>query len=317
MRKLVNNVKRVNAILWTGNVLLIIGIVAFAFQFLIFQDILVHEVDPPISIPPTTSKNPNVTDIRALRDLANPLKPPVGRGPVPPRGPIGLTGTDSIANDPTSHTAYLNIKSRNLAVNAYAGEAIRDEAAGVEVPELAGWRLKNVTSTTAVFKTADGEVTLQLEEITAAPPGLVGTAVPGGIPAPQPGAAWEKAKYATKKNDAQSDDNREVWQVDRKEVEWAGTNWETVLQGVSLEAYPAGGLKINSLPDGGYATDRGFRAGDVLKVVNGQAIDSIVRLQEIMKSMAKTQTTLNVIVDRSGRLYTLQYQVQPAGRQPR
>src|SRR5258705_13368656 len=56
MRKLVNNVKRVNAILWTGNILLIIGIVAFAFQFLIFQDILVHEVDPPISIPPSTGR---------------------------------------------------------------------------------------------------------------------------------------------------------------------------------------------------------------------------------------------------------------------
>jgi hypothetical protein len=176
--------------------------------------------------------------------------------------------------------------------------------------------LKSVTPTTAVFKTPGEEVTLQLEEITAAPPALVGTGVPGAAP-PPPGAAWEKAKYATKKNDARSDDNREVWEVDRKEVEWAGSNWESVLQGVSIEPYPGGGLKINSLPDGGYASDRGFRAGDVLRVVNGQAIDSIARLQEVMKGMSKNQATLNVIVDRSGRLYTIQYQVQPAGRQPR
>src|SRR6185503_11007330 len=132
------NVKRINSLLWTGNVLLIVGIVAFAFQFLIFQDVLVHEVDPPISIPPSTSKNPNVTDIRALRDLGNPLKPrPIEKpGPPGPTGPIALTGTDSIAGDPTSHAAYLLVKNRNLAVNAYVGEPIRDEIAGVEVPEL-------------------------------------------------------------------------------------------------------------------------------------------------------------------------------------
>jgi len=312
------NVKRINALLWTGNVLLIVGIVAFAFQFLIFQDVLVHEVDPPISIPPSTGKSTAYTDIRALRDMGNPLKPLPPKGPDSkvPSGPIGLTGTDSIAGDPTSHAAYLLVKNRNLAVNAYVNEPIRDETAGVEVPELSGWRLKNVTSKTAVFKTENGEVTLQLDEITAAP-ALIGTAVPGGIPVPQPGVAWEKAKYATKKNESRTDDNREVWEVDRKEMEWAGANWESVLQGVNVEPYPGGGLKINSLPDGGYASDRGFRAGDVLKVVNGQSIDSMVRLQEVMKGMARNQTTLNVVVDRSGRLYTLQYQVQPAGRQPR
>ena len=305
-----NNVKRVNAFLWLGNVVLIIGIVAFALQFLILQEAMAPEVDPPISIPAGPGKTQAYTDTKSLAGLANPMKPIVmGTGPGPREsGPVRLTGTFAIQDDPTSHTAFLVVVNRSLSVNAYAGEAIRDESVGVEVPELASWRLKEVTPTTAVFATDKGEQTLKLEEITASAAATPGT--PGFKP-PTELTAWEKAKYTTKKDDARSDDSREMWSVDRKEVEWAGQNWESVLQGVGLEAYPGGGLKITALPEGGYASDRGFRAGDVVKVINNQAVDSITRLQDVMKSMARNTTVLSVIVDRGGRLYTLQYQVQP------
>src|SRR5688572_24642739 len=173
------NAKRANALLWTGNVLLIIGIVAFAFQYLIFPELKTHQDDPPVTVPPYTQAL-DPTDTSALGKLSNPLLPPVG--PVSkdgPRGPVKLIGTDRIVDDPDADTAYLEIPSRRLNVNAYVGEPVRADSTGLEVPELSGWRRKSVTPKSALFTTPSAEVTMQLEEFVATP------ATMG--PAPNPG----------------------------------------------------------------------------------------------------------------------------------
>lgn len=306
-----NNAKRANALLWTGNILLIVGIVAFAFQFLIFPEVRAPEVEPPISVPPLGTPH-DPTDTQALARLPNPLLPPkdiVKAGDVR-TGPIRLIGTDRIQDDPSADTAYLLIVNRNVNVNAYVDEPIRDESAGQEISELKDWRLKSVTPKSAVFDTPAGPLTLQLEEITAAAPSAGGP--PGSTPLA--GTAWDSARYTSKKNPQRSNDNQEVWDMDRKEVEWAAANAEALMQGVQLDPYAGGGLKITVLPEGSYGADRGLRSGDVIRSVNGQQIESIGKLTEVMRNMSKNTPVLTVQVDRSGRIYTLQYTAQRAPR---
>jgi len=307
------NAKRANALLWTGNVLLIIGIVAFAFQYLIFPELKTRETEAPNTVPPYTQPN-DPTDTTALGKLANPLVPPklVNPDAGGPRGPVRLIGTDRILDDPTADTAYLELPARKLNVNAYLGEPVRDDSTGVEVPECAGWRLKSVTPKSATFSTQGGQdVTLQIEEFVASPPSMTGAAISATLP----GLPWESNKFASKKDAARSTDAQEMWNIDRKEVEWAAANVDMILRDVTLEPYPGGGLKISTLPEGGFAAERGFRTGDVIRSVNAQPVESIAKLTEVMKGLSKNSRTLSVQVDRSGRLYTITYQVPPIPRQ--
>jgi hypothetical protein len=306
-----NNAKRTNALLWTGNILLIIGIVAFAFQFLIFPEVRAPEAEPPISVPPFVNPQ-DPTDTQALARVPNPLLPPkdIPKPGSVASGPIRLIGTDRIQDDPTADTAYLFIVNRSVNVNAYVGEPIRDESAGQEVSELNGWRLKSVTPKTALFDTPAGPTTLQLEEITASAPSAAGP--PGS--AALAGTAWDSARYTSKKNPQRSNDSQEAWDIDRKEVEWAAANADALMQGVQLDPYAGGGLKITVLPEGSYGADRGLRSGDVIRSVNGQQIESIGKLTEVMRNMSRNTPMLTVQVDRSGRIYTLQYTAPRAPR---
>ena len=306
------NAKKANALIWVGNILLIVGIVAFALQFLIMPEIRTRDFDPPISIP-LRKETQDETDVKALSNLLNPLVPGVKDKDVAVKsGPVKLQGTDQITGDATSHVAYLSLPARQLNVNAYVGEAVKDDSTGVEVPELAGWRLKSVTPKSATF-TVNGETkTLQLEEIVASAPPPPGPFSPGaGL---QAGVAWDAAKFTTKKDPARSNDSQEAWNMDRKEVDWAAANVDTILSQVSLEVYSGGGLKINSVPEGTFVSDRGLRSGDVLRSVNGQQVTSIQQLGDVMRSLSKNATTLSIAVDRSGRMYTLTYTVPRPGR---
>ena len=311
-----NNVKRVNAFLWTANVLLIVGIVAFAFQFLILQEVRPIEVDPPLSLAQSPPDKGMMVDPKFLRELPNPVKAPVDRTKDPVRtGPVRLIGTDRVVGEPGSDTAYIVLVNRNLFLNAYVGEAIRDRSTEEDVPELKGWKLQKVTPTEAIFETPGDTITLKLDEYAAAPaaPGNPGgTSGPPGPPAPP--SAWERARYASRKLEAGSNENMETWQVDRKEVEWAAANWESALNGVSLEPYSGGGLKITALPQGSFASDRGFKAGDVIRSVNNQKIDSLVNLTDLVKGMAKNTPSMTVTVDRGGRPYTLTFQAAASSR---
>ena len=307
------NAKRENALLWTGIVLLIIGIVAFEFQYLIFPELKTRENEAPVTVPPYSQPN-DPTDTSALGKLSNPLVPPKPTGPVEggPRGPVRLIGTDRILDDPAADTAYLELPARKLNVNAYIGEPVRDDSTGTEVSECAGWRLKSVTPKSATFSTKEGpDVTLQIEEFVASPPSLTGAPITTTLP----GLPWEPSKFSSKKDPARSNDTQEIWNIDRKEVEWASVNVDLILRDVHLEPYPGGGLKINTLPEGGFAAERGFRAGDVIRSVNSQPVESIAKLTEVMKGLSKNATTLSVQVDRSGRLYTITYTVPRAPRQ--
>ena len=162
--------KRANALLWTGNVLLIFGIVPFALDSFVLHDRTARIVDSPQPLPLKLSGGDS-WDTLALSRFSNPLVEVV---PEPLIDLICLIGTDRIAGDLRSQTAYLFIASRKLHVNAYVGEPIRD-IGGWEVPEMAGWRLKSITSKGAVFATPQGDRSLDLVQC----PATVAAATPG------------------------------------------------------------------------------------------------------------------------------------------
>ncbi len=300
------NPKVLNGALWTASGLLVLAIAGYAFQFLLFQppSDLLDGVDRPVPLPAAGAAGAPPKDFAPLREGPNPL-----RERRPDKGPAAAAGRLSAAKllgteaKPEPAVAYLWIPSRNLNVNAYAGEPVLDRMNEVEVPELAGWVLVRVTSATAVFRGPGGEETLTVEAppVTAGPAGAPGPLAPGA------GDAWEKGKFSTKQT--RTTDSMEVWEVDAKEAAWASANFESALANVQLSVYPGGGLKIDALPDGSVAFERGFRTGDVLKAVNGQGLDSVQKMSEIFKAMGSNQRTVTIQVDRSGRPYTLQFQV--------
>jgi hypothetical protein len=301
------NAKRVNALLWTGNVVLIIGIVAFAFQFLIFPEARPRQVDPPETVPPQ-GKVDDPTDVTPLSRLPNPVIPRINTPPPGQHGQVRLIGTDRIKGEPESDTAYMEVVSRKLHVNAYVGETILDGPSGQEVGELSGWRLKNVTSKTAVFTTPAGEQTLQLDETTiSSAPGPGNPLIPGNLA--MAGQPWESGKFTSKKDTNRSNELQEIWTIDRKEVDWAAANVESILQGVTMEPFAGGGLKITSLPVGSFGEERGLRTGDVLRSVNGQQIESPAKLNEVFRNLSKNTQALNIVVDRAGKMYTLSYSI--------
>jgi hypothetical protein len=156
-----SNTRRLNALLWTANALMIIVIVAFAFQYLVFAEHRTWSPAPPL--PVTCGGAPEGADAGALCRLHNPLRP--DQNPPLVRF-ILLIGTDRVLGDPDGITAYLELPARKLNVNAYRAEPVLDST-GRELAELAGWRLKSVTSKSALFSTPKGDVTLQLVEGTA------------------------------------------------------------------------------------------------------------------------------------------------------
>ena len=164
------NAKRANILLWTGNLVLILGIASFAIGAFVFHESPNRMVEEP-KLLPRVSPPVEVRDTDLLAGLPNPLKEPVV---IPPIDVVCLIGIDGIAGDPKTATAYLFLAGRKLFVNAYVGEPIRDPGTGGEVAELSGWRLKSVTSKGAVFSTPRGDNTLNLSDGRA----LLATAIP-------------------------------------------------------------------------------------------------------------------------------------------
>ena len=147
------NAQKVNAVFWGAHVLLMGGLAACAFTFVILYEPAFHlsRVAPP-QAGPEARGGQVVMDDAVLRDLPNSLREltPKVSDPAPEFHAM-LIGVDRVAGDPQSAVAYLFMPARDLYVNAYMGEPIRDEREGWEVPELSGWKLASLTATYAIF----------------------------------------------------------------------------------------------------------------------------------------------------------------------
>ncbi|MBI4563619.1 MAG: hypothetical protein HY716_02870 [Planctomycetes bacterium] len=305
-------IKKFNAALWGGNALLLTAITVFSLQFLILPEpkSYLTDIEPP-RVEPASAQGRGLHDYGLLRNLPNPLRPPKN----PSANPVAVSdfhakviGADRVAGDPNSAVAYLFVPTRNLYVNAYMDEPIRDPLENRDVPELAGWRLVGITTTHATFTSGQKEATLPLQDLTLPPPATQSA----GSGARADHTPWDKSKYQSKLT--RSTDQLEIWQIDRDEAAWLMDNWKDALQGVTLSSYPQGGLKVDALPGGGVAAERGLRVNDVIRSINGHRLDNVQKVEEILRRMPRHQQSIQIMLDRAGRRYTLHYNLARPGR---
>ncbi|MBI4564253.1 MAG: hypothetical protein HY716_06130 [Planctomycetes bacterium] len=158
---------------WAMNALLLLGIFAVGLHMASTtnETTLAADVTPPEPLPQIPiPKKREAGGTEMLRDLPNPLRlaTPNGSNASKRSGRSDLSeiallhGFDQVKGDLSSATAYLYLPSRKVQVNAYLGETIRDSATGEEIPELAGWKLAQLTSGGAVFRKGPSEAILKM-----------------------------------------------------------------------------------------------------------------------------------------------------------
>jgi S1-C subfamily serine protease len=97
--------------------------------------------------------------------------------------------------------------------------------------------------------------------------------------------------------------------MDPEEIAWARQNIDAVLQNdFSLSVNGGGGLRIDAVRSGSIGSARGIKEGDVIRSVNGIALNDLKDLQALRESpQMKSSKTLSLDLERSGRRIQVQY----------
>lgn len=308
-----NDVKLLNRILWGVNILLGAGIVLFSFQYLLLapeakylKDFKQEDDGPSASTPVDRGDG-------ALKVLVNPVEKRV----VDPRAnaasdfKANLKGTLPSEKDPKRGVAFIKSKTRNTELVAYVGEEILHE--GKPYDEFVGWTLTKVLKDYALFTSKTGQkAELTIDQAIAAPPAA---GAPGAAPAvrgtAKTGQAYQSEGFKSRL--LASADSRQVWGMDQDEIEWAAQNAEQIMdRDFQVAPYAGGGLRIESVNAGTIGAARGLLAGDVLREVNGQPLNNIADMRQLMSSgQMQKQTGLRLTIERAGKPVVIEYRPLP------
>ncbi len=286
-------VKLGNALLWVANVTLGAAIVVFAFQFLLFRDAPNPTEGVTIDEGGRAAGPPkSQTDYSPIKNVPNPVEPrPQGSGPSSPSSiRADLQGTNQSA-DPAWIFAFLSVSGKG--VTAFYDEPVTFD--GSVVADLAGWKLKKVTATSATFSNGTREETLTMTS------GASGTAMTPGAIGPIPGGVERgKVQALSKTND------REHYSVDRNTAQWAIENQEKILSEIALQDYTGGGIQITSIASGSIAGEAGLQQYDVIKSLNGQPVTNSMSLNDLKNNaQLRNQNQLVITVERGGTTKTI------------
>jgi hypothetical protein len=314
--EVLHNVKLVNRVLWGINILLGAGIVVFSFQYLLFAPEAKYlkdfkqEDDGP-SAPVKAQDNSD----GALKTLSNPLEKREVKNDFAAQTNFKATlkGTLPSEKDPKSGVAFIKSTGRNIELVAYVGDEILHE--GKPFDEFRGWALASVTKDRAVFQSKAGQkVELTIDQAITPAPG--GASPVGGAPATGGKGARAGTQYQSdqfKSRLLASADSRQVWGMDQDEIEWVTQNAEQIMdRDFQVAPYAGGGLRIESVNAGTIGAARGLLAGDVLREVNGQPLNNIADMRQLMgnKSMQQ-QTGLRLTIERAGKPVVIEYRPLP------
>jgi S1-C subfamily serine protease len=76
--------------------------------------------------------------------------------------------------------------------------------------------------------------------------------------------------------------------------------------------YAGGGLRIENVNAGSVGAARGLVAGDVLREVNGQPLNNIADVRQLMSSgQMQKQTGLRLTIERAGKPVVIEYRPLP------
>jgi len=308
--------KLLNRGLWGLNLLLGAGILVFSYQYLLkASDAGLGKDFKPDDDTPTTVVRQTDPGDGTLKTLPNPIeKRVIGEpGTPPPAFKAILKGTLPSEKEPKRGVAFIKSIGRNAELVCYVDEEILQE--GKPYDEFRGWTLASVGKDRALFVTKDGKkAEITIDQSMAVAPGAgpgAGPASALGGKSSRIGQAYTSESYKSRL--LASADTRQVWGLDQDEIEWAGQNAEQILdRDFQVAPYAGGGLRIENVTAGSIGAARGLVAGDVIREVNGQALNNIGDVKTLMSNPSmKSQTGLRLTIERAGKPVVIEYRPLP------
>ena len=133
--------------------------------------------------------------------------------------------------------------------------------------------------------------------------------VAGAPPAAQKGVVFAADRFRSRL--LASADSRQVWGLDEDEIDWVRANFDEILAAhVTLAPQAGGGLRVNAVAPGGIAASRGFLAGDLIRDLNGQPLNTVADLKAMVDGIGK-QNGARFTVERGGKPVILEYRPLP------
>jgi hypothetical protein len=210
--------------------------------------------------------------------------------------------------------AFIKSTARNAELVCYVDEEILQE--GKPYDEFRGWTLASVGKDRALFVTKDGkkaELWIIDQPMATAPGAGPGPGPAGALggKSSRIGQAYTSESYKSRL--LASADTRQVWGLDQDEIDWAGQNAEQILdRDFQVAPYAGGGLRIENVTSGSIGAARGLVAGDVIREVNGQALNNIGDVKTLMSNPSmKSQTGLRLTIERAGKPVVIEYRPLP------
>jgi hypothetical protein len=312
----VNDAKLLNRLLWGLNVLLGAGILVFSFQYLLraSDNSLLKDLKQDDDGPRGPVKARDEGD-GALKTLTNPVEKRFAKStdPLDPPFKAVLKGTLPSEREPKRGVAFIKSPARNVELVAYVDEELLQD--GKPYEEYRGWTLASVSRDRALFVSKKGEkVELSIDlsiSVPASGPGAGPAAGPATARGSRIGAAYMSESYKSRL--LASADTRQVWGLDQDEIDWAGQNADQILdRDFQVSPYAGGGLRLEGVTAGSIGAARGLLAGDVLREVNGQALNNISDIRTLMNNPTmKTQTGLRLSIERAGKPIVIEYRPLP------
>jgi hypothetical protein len=293
------------------------GILVFSYQYLLkASDTGLGKDFKPDDEGPTTVFKPTDLGDGALKTLPNPIEKrnntPTDLGTS--QFKATLKGTLPSEKEPKRGVAFIKSTARNAELVCYVDEEILQE--GKPYDEFRGWTLASVGKDRALFVTKDGkkaELWIIDQPMAAAPGAGPGPGPAGALggKSSRIGQAYTSESYKSRL--LASADTRQVWGLDQDEIDWAGQNAEQILdRDFQVAPYAGGGLRIENVTSGSIGAARGLVAGDVIREVNGQALNNIGDVKTLMTNPSmKSQTGLRLTIERAGKPVVIEYRPLP------
>jgi hypothetical protein len=307
----VQNVRVLNGLLWILNGLLGVGILGFSYRYLIAQDPnYLGEMrwdEGPVQAPPPPVRVPE----GPLKSLHNPIEKGSPEGPVggAPSFRATLKGTIASERDPKRSVAFLKSQARNSELVAYMDEEIGEN--GKPSDEFRGWKLQEVGKDYAVFSNGAQKQILTLDLSAPPSPGAAPGAALGGGVGPRSSQSYSSAQFKSRL--LASSDSRHVWGIDPDEIEWAIQNQESLMdQAFQVSPAGGGGVKIDNIMAGTIGAARGLMPGDIVRDVNGQPLNTIADMRNLLNNPSmRQQTGMRLTIERAGRPVVIEYKPLP------
>ncbi|MBI3099228.1 MAG: hypothetical protein HYY93_13455 [Planctomycetes bacterium] len=312
------NARQINQWVWVANVGLAVAIFVFATVFILIppkrdasgatlDDIVVPNADEASDAP----RRPNLDFYKPIWKWCEKIDVPTAAQTHPPLDTLlGIQGLKENRKDPKRSCAFVTLIRTRETKNAYIGDTLE----GAKVTAIIG-------PDTVEFDYYGSRVKLTMLHGAALPSGtgLGGRRAEAGSRSGAKPATptLEVPDYRKQNFQTKEDPNAPGhWLVDPREKEFILSNDAGILNQVEWHPYrtPSGqmsGMMIDKIQDSSIIAGRGFKQGDIIRTVDGNAINSFEQAQQLMKDSAmRGKSSVVIEVERGGRPFKMQFDVR-------